>query len=83
MKIYSGHSVNEMKSSLTLTPFDVELSIFALILLIKIYLKLYFICMLSFCREYFWKRSNLTDRRLKSELFSFFIRKNTLKVINW
>ena len=75
MKIYSGHSVNEMKSSLTLTPFDVELSIFALILLSKIYLKLYFICMLSFCREYFWKTSNLTDRRLKSELFSFFYTK--------
>ena len=38
MKICCGHSVNEMKSSLTLTQFDVELSIFALILLIKIYL---------------------------------------------
>ena len=79
MKIYSGHSVNEMKSSLTLTPFDVELSIFALILLSKIYLKLYFICMLSFCREYFWKRSNLTDRRLKSELFSFLYERTRLR----
>ena len=59
MKIYSGHSVNEMKSSLTLTPFDVELSIFVLILLIKIYLKFYFICMLSFCREYFLEKVKL------------------------
>ena len=75
MKMCSGHSINEMKSSLTLTPFNVELSIFALILLIKIYFKLYFICMLSFCREYFWKRSNLTDRRLKSEFFFFFYTK--------
>ena len=27
----------------------------------KICLKLYFICMLSFCQGYFWKRSNSTD----------------------
>ena len=79
MKMCSGHSINEMKSSLTLTPFNVELSIFALILLIKIYFKLYFICMLSFCREYFWKRSNLTDRRLKSELFSFLYERTRLR----
>ena len=46
MKIYSGHSVNEMKSSLTLTPFDVELSIFALIFyLVKFILS----CILFVC----------------------------------
>ena len=27
----------------------------------EIYLKLYFICMLSFCQGYFWKRSNSTN----------------------